>query len=425
MNPCMRACVALVACSLPSLAGATNGYFSHGYGIKSKGMAGVGIALPQDALAAATNPAGMAFVGTRLDVGLDWFKPNRSSEIRGNGGVPPFGVPSLDGDFDGNGRSSFLIPDFGYNRMIDPSLALGLAVYGNGGMNTRYDTSPFARMGGSSPAGVDLTQLFIAPTVAWKINAAHAIGASLNFAYQQFAASGLQPFGQFGMSRNAAKLSNNGLDDSSGWGLRLGWTGQLNDAVTLGATWQSKMRMSRFDSYSGLFADQGRFDIPSNYGIGIAARVLPQLTVAADLQKIVYSGVSSVANPMSNLFSGNLLGDANGPGFGWRDMTVLKLGVSWQARPDLVLRGGVSHGRQPIPAGETFFNVLAPGVIENHLTLGATWTLANGHELSLAYMHGFRKTVAGSNSIPASFGGGNANLTMDQNSLGIAYGVKF
>jgi hypothetical protein len=48
----------------PLLANATNGYFSHGYGAKSQGMAGVGIALPQDALAAATNPAGTALVGT-------------------------------------------------------------------------------------------------------------------------------------------------------------------------------------------------------------------------------------------------------------------------------------------------------------------------------------------------------------------------
>ena len=28
---------------------ATDGYFSHGYGVKSQGMGGVGIALPQDA----------------------------------------------------------------------------------------------------------------------------------------------------------------------------------------------------------------------------------------------------------------------------------------------------------------------------------------------------------------------------------------
>ena len=34
-----------------STAYATNGYFSHGYGTKSKGLAGGGVALPQDAMA--------------------------------------------------------------------------------------------------------------------------------------------------------------------------------------------------------------------------------------------------------------------------------------------------------------------------------------------------------------------------------------
>lgn len=51
----------LVALALaPFAAQATTGYFAHGYGIKAKAMGGVGIALPQDALAAATNPAGIA-----------------------------------------------------------------------------------------------------------------------------------------------------------------------------------------------------------------------------------------------------------------------------------------------------------------------------------------------------------------------------
>ena len=48
---------------LPGMAMATDGYFSPGYGVKSQGMGGVGIALPQDGLAAAANPAGTAFVG--------------------------------------------------------------------------------------------------------------------------------------------------------------------------------------------------------------------------------------------------------------------------------------------------------------------------------------------------------------------------
>jgi long-chain fatty acid transport protein len=48
---------------------ATDGYFSHGYGVKSQGMGGVGIALPQDAIAAAANPAGLGLIGDRVDFG--------------------------------------------------------------------------------------------------------------------------------------------------------------------------------------------------------------------------------------------------------------------------------------------------------------------------------------------------------------------
>jgi len=136
-----------MALAAPGMALATNGYFSHGYGMKSKGMAGVGIALPQDAMAAATNPAGMAFVGDRLDVGVDWFRPIRDTEI-----VSPFGViPGLTGDFSGNGKKNFLVPEFGYNKMLGWNMALGVNVYGNGGMNTTYDNGPAPFGGGRYP----------------------------------------------------------------------------------------------------------------------------------------------------------------------------------------------------------------------------------------------------------------------------------
>jgi hypothetical protein len=45
------------------------------------GGAGVGIALPQDALAAAANPAGFAFVGNRFDGDVSLFVPTRSRRI--------------------------------------------------------------------------------------------------------------------------------------------------------------------------------------------------------------------------------------------------------------------------------------------------------------------------------------------------------
>ncbi len=392
----------LAVAGLSTSAFATNGYFSHGYGIKAKGMAGVGIALPQDALAAATNPAGITSVGDRLDVGLDTFMPRRGMDMGGT-------------EYSGDGVKTFLIPEIGYNRMLGKDMAVGVAVYGNGGMNTKYVGGIPTLFGPVGDVGVNLEQLFVAPTFAMKVNKDHSLGVSLVYGYQRFAADGLQAFGvsTTGVPGTGANL---GYDTSDGWGLRLGWTGKITDTITLGATYATKMKMSKFDKYKGLFAEQGDFDIPENYGIGIAVKATPQLTVAFDVQQINYSNVRAIAN------TGNtsaFLGQDNGPGFGWRDMTVYKLGANYAFSKDLTLRAGYSTGRQPIPTNETFFNTLAPGVIESHLTLGGTWTLANKDELTVGYMHGFKNTVNGTGTTAGM------NIKMYQNSLGIAYGMKF
>jgi long-chain fatty acid transport protein len=407
---------ATAAALAPLAAHATVGYFSHGYGIKAKATGGVGIALPQDSLAAASNPAGMAWIGNRADLGVEWFMPDRSSEIVGNGA-------GMSGTYDGNGAASFLIPEFGYNRMLSPNMSLGVSVYGNGGMNTTYETNPFGAIGGVGEAGVDLMQLFIAPTVAWK-SGNHSFGISLNLAYQRFEANGLQPF--IAASSSGGNVTNQGYDDSTGWGVRVGWTGQVTPTVMLGATYQSKTSMSKFDKYRGLFANQGEFDIPENYGAGIAWKASPALTVAGDVVRINYGDIPAVGNPADCLFAGACaLGSTNGPGFGWQNTTVYKLGVTYELNPKVTLRGGYVTLKQPIPSSQTFFNILAPGVVEDHLTLGATWKTAGNGELTVMYMHAFEKKVNGAGSIPGAYGSGEANLKMSQDSLGVAYGWKY
>lgn len=403
----LKKIAALIAVAgLSTSAFATNGYFSHGYGMKSKGMGGVGIALPQDSLAAAANPAGMVMIGNRMDFGVDWFRPIRGAEVVGAG------------DFNGSDTKNFFIPEFGYNRMINPNMSAGVSVYGNGGMNSDYGNGVVPVFGPFGKAGVNLMQLFIAPTLAYKLAPNHAVGLSLNLAHQRFSADGLGGFAAF--SANPTKLTNNDTDTSNGIGFRIGYTGQVSDMVTIGATYQSKTKMSKFGDYKGLFADGGAFDIPENYGLGIAIKATPALTLAMDVVKIKYSDVDSIANPVENLFLGaNPLGSKNGPGFGWKDMTVYKLGASYEYSKNLTLRAGYNHGSQPIPSSQTMFNILAPGVVENHITLGATWTLANKDEITVSYMHANEKKVTGS----GLFGTG-MNLKMHQDSLGIAYGWK-
>jgi long-chain fatty acid transport protein len=186
----------------------------------------------------------------------------------------------------------------------------------------------------------------------------------------------------------------------------------------------------KFDDYKGLFADGGRFDVPENYGVGLAFRPTSDWTLGADVQTIRYSKVSSVGNSVSSLFQGRPLGSANGPGFGWRDVTVVKVAVSHQLNSTLTLRGGYSHANQPVPTGETFFNILAPGVVQDHLTVGATWKTQGGGEVSGFVARAFGKTVAGSGSIPpgnppAGLGGGNANVRLAETIVGVSYGWKF
>lgn len=420
--PLLSALISLgLACALPHAAHATNGYFSNGYGAKTEAVAGVGIALPQDGLAAASNPAGTAFVDTQINLGLDLFQPDRGASVSGNN-LGPAG--SLDGNYSGNGKSLFFIPSFGYSRQLNSETSIGLAVYGNGGMNTQYNTNPFAPIGGKGSGGVNLEQLIVTPSVAYKVTSQNVLGIGLNFAYQRFKAQGLQGFAA--ASTSPADVSNNGSDSSTGVGVHLGWIGQIDDQWRVGATWSSKINGS-FSKYKGLFADNGNFDIPANYGLGLAYQPSATWSVAADYQVIQYGGVSSVGNPLSNFnpAGGVFLGSSGGPGFGWKDVKVVKLGVVENFSPTLTLRAGFSHSTEPIPSSQTFFNILAPGTIQNHVTFGFTWRVGAHSEWSGFYAHGFEKTVNGQQSIPPSFGGGDANVHLKEDILGIEYGWHF
>jgi long-chain fatty acid transport protein len=290
-------------------------------------------------------------------------------------------------------------------------------------MNTDYGRSPFAAYGSHGSAGVDLTQIFVTPSLAWRITERQTVGIGLNYAYQIFEARGIDGFAAKSESPN--HVSNKGHDNSSGLGLRLGWNGQITDSLTLGVAWSSKIKTGRFNSYDGLFADQGNFDIPENYGAGLAWRATERLTLAADVQEIKYSDVRSISNSVNQLFSGHLLGSDDGPNFGWENIRVYKLGASYAVTPQLTVRGGFSWADQALDKNETFFNTLAPGVVRKHLTLGATWAQQSGNEISVFYAHAFAEELKGNpNSVPAAFGGGAVDLKMHQDSFGVAYAWK-
>jgi long-chain fatty acid transport protein len=392
--------------ALPLSASATNGYFAHGYGTANKALAGAGVAMPQDALAPATNPAGITKLGHRMDLGLALFSPQREYAVAGTpAGPPEFGLAPGTYDSDSN---YFLIPSFGYNRPLDDKSAFAVAVYGNGGMNTDWPNVANSGTYYAGPAGVDLMQLFVAPTYAREVSG-WSIGASAILAFQAFEAEGIGSFQ--GVSNDPNNLTNKGHDTSYGGGVRLGLLAPLSNTVNFGASFQSQIYMSEFDDYAGLFAEQGDFDIPANFTVGLAIDTSDRSTLLFDVQYIMYGSIPSIANPMQPNFNAcagrgtptdpNCLGGDNGIGFGWKDMTIFKLGYQWETADDWTWRLGYSYGRQPIRSTEVLFNILAPGVIEHHFTGGFSKKIGDG-VLNFAAMYAPEKSVRGPNPLQGS-----------------------
>lgn len=534
----------VVVLASTSVAHATNGYFAHGFGTKSKGMGGVGMAISRDSFAPATNPAGIAGMESRVDGALAYFRPERSYRVEGEGLSPDDltmddldvdlaetveatlqeaadqlgtsvenlldpdagGIDGLVNDLEGVlagllspgadagsddlleglqqvlsdgldsgaladigldpaalGDSVFLslvsdtlvplntnqeridsrdenhfIPSFGFVRQISDRTSWGVTVVGNGGMNTNYPAfdntegcqGPFGSAIGTQTgpfcegsAGVDLMQLMVMPTFATSFGEEGALRAGVSpiLSYQRFKAWGLGQFSE--ISESPEHVSDNGWDDSFGYGVRVGVQADVGQRLTLGASYQSRQRHDGFDDYRGLFAEQGKFDIPSTWGAGVAFRVTRQLTVAADYTRINYSEVDSISNSVTQLTEdGQELGSSSGPGFGWEDIDVYKIGLEYETRGPWAFRAGYNYGDNPITPEEVTFNILAPGVMREHYTIGATREIGERLELSFAAMYAPRESVRGDN---AFFPDQDVEIEMRQYEFEVGLGYRF
>jgi len=418
---------------------ATYGYFSHGYGMTAKGMAGASTAMAKDTFGGANNPASMVWVGNRLDVGVDVFSPHRKAQRSDTSAPFAQFVGSSDSE-----STEFLVPEFGYNSMLSPDSSFGVTVYGNGGMNTNYKSGVNTGSGatvcnnfgvtgtgqnilcGNGNAGVDLAQMIIAPTLSYKITPSNSVGISPLIGFQRFKAEGLHGFA--GFSRESNYLTNNGYDTSTGAGVRVGWLGKVNNMISLGAAYSSRMYMSSFEKYRGLFAEQGDFDIPANWNVGAAIKFGQSSTVAIDFQKIDYASVRSVGNSSRNYgtTTTNSLGPDDGRGFGWSNVKVWKLGFEHQASGNLTLRAGYGLTTNPVNSRDVTFNILAPAVVRQHYTLGGTFSMGKSSDITAAFMHAANNSVSGP-SLFQDFGiaGANEKIEMYQNSLGVAWSQKW
>lgn len=394
---------------------ATNGYFANGYGAPSKAMAGAGITHGEGPLASAQNPALGVDVGNVAGLCFTGFMPHRKHTNTGTGNL-------VKGEFESE-NEFFPIVCGGANYMVNDNTSAGLVMFGNGGMNTEYETNTFRNFDGatpnSTPLGVDLAQAFFAFNIAHKVTDNFRVGVAPVFAVQQFKAYGLSPFA--GNSTDSTKLTDNGYDRSYGGGFKLGANVDVTDWLTLGATYQSRMLMTKFDKYSGLFAEHGDFDIPAYVGEGIGIKPTKDLLIMLEHQRIFYNDVKSLGTG-HNTTALNLGAD-NGAGFGWNNMDIFRIGVEHQTTESLKLRAGFSYADDFANGDQVLFNILAPATIKTHAGAGFTYKFNPAWSVTGSYLHAFSETLTGTNT--ALNANDQTELQMDQDEVSLGFSYRF
>lgn len=414
--------VAMVGSFNLSGAQATEGYFSHGFGVINSALAGAGVADSKDAMSIAINPAGLVDVGTQFNGGVTIFGPFREYTATGTGFIAPGTIESS--------SNIFAIPNLGYSYQLGPGSAVGISLYGNGGMNTDYknitNTGPACTGASgvfcSGDTGIDLNQAFISVGYARRFGNL-SIGVAPIIGIQLFKADGLGAFA--GVSSSQGNLTGSGYDVSAGFGARVGLQYNLSDEFRFGASYQSKIYMSKFSKYAGLFEDGGDFDVPANLTVGIAWDALPDLTFLLDYKRIFYSGIDAIGN--SSVITGpGALGSKGGPGFGWSDINIYKFGAEWKQNDQWTWRAGYAYNDNPVSSSNVTLNVLAPGIVQHHITGGGSYAYAENRSIDFGFMFAPKSNVSGVELTPRGVvPGSNINVSMHQVAFSIGWTRKW
>ncbi|HKY91449.1 MAG TPA: outer membrane protein transport protein [Nevskiaceae bacterium] len=409
---------ALALALLPiASAHATLGVFEHGNGIKSMGMGGVVYTFAEETTALSGNPAHAVRLGSRWDFGVDLFGAEAEASYEGNALGP-------DESYKSDGKTYYMIPQGGWVKQLSPDWGLGVTML-SAGLGPDYDGSPYARFGGQpNRAALNLASSSIVTAVAHRIAENHAIGASVNLGYQVLAFEGLQFLDNPVASSAPGNVTNQGKDGAFAIGWSVGYHGQIAPWLSVGLAYRSKNHTQKHSEYRGLVPEGGRLDLPDIYGGGITLTPIPSVTIALEAQRYEYKDETAFGNGIDQLEKGFQLGDDDGPGFGFDDQNAYKIGLSWKATPQLTLRAGYVHATTIVNRDQTLFAFLGCLTTSTQYSIGATYEWCSWELTGYAY-NAPKQTVRGEDSIPESFGGGEADISDLVYGVGFSVGKRF
>lgn len=190
---------------------------------------------------------------------------------------------------------------------------------------------------------------------------------------------------------------------------------ELNDNWNLGFSYKSPIWQQKWD-YNAAFKDNSarrigvQAQFPAIYSWGIAYKGIPKVLIDLDFRYLDYADTL--------LFGQNV----SQGGLGWKSVFAVALGGQYALTDKLTLRAGYLFNTNPIPTEHTLFNIQAPGITEQTLSMGASYAMTENVTLSMAWMHGFDNSIQGSIlQIPGS----TVKLTTQSDSIIAGLNVTF
>jgi long-chain fatty acid transport protein len=258
---------------------------------------------------------------------------------------------------------------------------------------------------------------------AYRIDGHLSIGFAPVFVYQSMALEMDMGNPSFGSVSNNLPSQN-----AYGAGFNLGLVYKLNDMWQFGLAYQSKrwMQTLQWDvipnsDIGGMFDGNKvrmRLDMPQTVQFGVNFRPVNNLRVEADVKWINWSNVMDKV-PVDGIVNGS--GQPMGSwDFNWKNQWVYMLGVEYSPIQPLTLMAGFNYGKSPIPNGVAFGNnIIAPAIVQTHLSFGASYDITPAVQLTGAYQHAFEHEQSG------TFSGMPVSIKMHEDEYAVQLTYKF
>jgi long-chain fatty acid transport protein len=380
-------------------AAATNGIRMIGFGPVQDQMGGVGVGAALDSAVTLTNPAGMADMGGRFDLGATLFGATvkyRASDEAGGTCNPLAGAAGCMVLYDNqeftSDRGPSPVPAFGLIVPINDKLRFGIGAWGVAGLGTDW-----AYNIGFNTIYSHYSQLRFTPAISYKINEMFSVGATLNVMYADL-----------GYSLGSTALGQLAHTDTSSFGIGGTFSAQAKiQDLTIAAAYETqgafqnfKYNLPGFTStlLGGAFpatTQELQFDSPQTATIGASFDLGKALLIAADVQWINWAGVLGNDKPAYTTdVSPTLPFDLE-----WKDQWVYKVGIQWKAANEFALRVGYNYGKMPINQDKALQDIAFPAIAEHHITAGIGWSISPKVVLTVGGMYSPEAKASGSQTL--------------------------